>query len=109
MTKKDAAELSKNISQQAQIINIFNEYKNSGVKPFFLWRLYFADVFDKKNGFDIVIANPPYISTKGEHSTPKAALKKYYGFADDLYSHFFFRSFEILKPKFYYIRYVFDY
>lgn len=99
MTKKDTVELSKNISQQAQIINIFNEYKNSGVKPFFLWRLYFADVFDKKNGFDIVIANPPYISTKGEHSTPKAALKKYYGFADDLYSHFFFRSFEILKPE----------
>lgn len=99
MTKKDAAELSKNISKQAQIMNIFNEYKKSGVKPFFLWRLYFADVFDKKNGFDIVIANPPYISTKGEHSTPKAALKKYYGFADDLYSHFFFRSFEILKPN----------
>lgn len=99
MTKKDAAELLKNISKQAQIINIFNEYKNSGVKPFFLWRLYFADVFDKKNGFDIVIANPPYISTKGEHGTPKAALKKYYGFADDLYSHFFFRSFEILKPE----------
>ena len=99
MTKKDAAELSKNISKQAQIIYIFNEYKNSGVKPFFLWKLYFADVFDKKDGFDIVIANPPYISTKGEHSTPKAALKKHYGFADDLYSHFFFRSFEILKPK----------
>jgi len=99
MTKKDVAELSKNISMQAQIMNIFNEYKKSGIKPFFLWKLYFAGVFDKKNGFDIVIANPPYISTKGEHSTPKAALKKYYGFADDLYSHFFFRSFEILKPE----------
>ncbi|MEA3429626.1 MAG: N-6 DNA methylase [Thermodesulfobacteriota bacterium] len=99
ITKKDADELSKNISKQAQIMNIFNEYKKSGIKPFFLWKLYFADVFDKKNGFDIVIANPPYISTKGEHSTPKAALKKHYGFADDLYSHFFFRSFEILKPE----------
>lgn len=28
-------------------------------KPFFLWHLYFADVFEK-GGFDIVIGNPPY-------------------------------------------------
>ena len=28
-------------------------------KPFFLWHLYFADVF-QKGGFDIIIANPPY-------------------------------------------------
>ena len=29
-------------------------------KPFFLWYLYFADVFEN-GGFDIVIGNPPYI------------------------------------------------
>lgn len=29
-------------------------------KPFFLWKLYFAEVFED-GGFDIVIANPPYI------------------------------------------------
>lgn len=29
-------------------------------KPYFLWHLYFMDVFDK-GGFDIVIGNPPYI------------------------------------------------
>lgn len=29
-------------------------------KPFFLWHLYFAEVF-QKGGFDIVIGNPPYI------------------------------------------------
>ena len=28
-------------------------------KPFFLWHLFFADVF-QEGGFDIVIANPPY-------------------------------------------------
>jgi len=31
------------------------------VKPFFAWKLYFAEVFQGDNpGFDIVIANPPY-------------------------------------------------
>jgi len=29
------------------------------VRPFFPWKLYFAEVFDK-GGFDIVIGNPPY-------------------------------------------------
>src|SRR5205814_218386 len=30
-------------------------------KPFFLWRLHFAEVFQQRDGFDVVIANPPYI------------------------------------------------
>jgi len=31
------------------------------IKPFFAWKLYFAEVFQGENaGFDIVIANPPY-------------------------------------------------
>ncbi len=29
--------------------------------PFFLYRLHFASVFEEKDGFDIVIANPPYV------------------------------------------------
>ncbi|MCK4446816.1 MAG: N-6 DNA methylase, partial [Candidatus Marinimicrobia bacterium] len=32
------------------------------IKPFFLWNLYFSEVFHKKGGFDVVIANPPYIT-----------------------------------------------
>lgn len=30
------------------------------IKPFFLWNLYFSEVFHNKGGFDVVIANPPY-------------------------------------------------
>ena len=30
------------------------------IKPFFLWNLYFSEVFHDKSGFDVVIANPPY-------------------------------------------------
>lgn len=36
------------------------EFKRSNTKPFFLWRLNFADVFEDRGGFDVVIANPPY-------------------------------------------------
>ena len=38
------------------------EFKRSNTKPFFLWKLNFADVFEDNGGFDVVIANPPYIS-----------------------------------------------
>lgn len=42
------------------------QYKKNKSKPFFLWRLYFSDVFNRENpGFDIVIANPPYVFTRG--------------------------------------------
>jgi TaqI-like C-terminal specificity domain/Eco57I restriction-modification methylase len=30
-------------------------------KPFFLWWLHFSDIKQKRGGFDIVIANPPYV------------------------------------------------
>jgi hypothetical protein len=37
------------------------EYKKLNEKPFFLWRLWFMNIFRRENsGFDIVIANPPY-------------------------------------------------
>jgi hypothetical protein len=32
------------------------------IKPFFLWNLYFSEVFHNKGGFDVVIANPPYFN-----------------------------------------------
>lgn len=38
------------------------EFKKTNIKPFFLWKLHFSDVFKEKGGFNVVIANPPYIS-----------------------------------------------
>ncbi|WP_298071816.1 N-6 DNA methylase [uncultured Bacteroides sp.] len=66
-------------------------------KPFFLWHLYFADVF-QKGGFDIVIGNPPY----GANIDASAEiLKKTYprtshGYID-VYKFFFDRSLSLLQ------------
>lgn len=67
-------------------------------KPFFIWHLEFSEVFEN-GGFDIVIGNPPYISTKGVDAKDKPALKEEYGFADDTYSHFYFLGFNLLKDN----------
>lgn len=49
------------------------QYKKNKAKPFFLWKLYFAEVFQRDNpGFDVVIANPPYVDSETMvKNTPK--------------------------------------
>ena len=64
-----------------------------------------ADFFDSEwmfgisDGFDVVIANPPYVSTKGISENDKELLKKCYGFVDDLYNHFYFKGMELLEDS----------
>jgi hypothetical protein len=38
-------------------------------KPFFIWKLEFIDVFEGKGGFDVVIANPPYLEARSPEFT----------------------------------------
>ncbi|WP_186295070.1 Eco57I restriction-modification methylase domain-containing protein [Streptococcus salivarius] len=47
--------------------------------------------------FDAVIGNPPYVGTKKRSAGDKKALENEFGFADDLYNHFFFKGINLLK------------
>ena len=71
----------------------WNPYDQNASSPFFdpEW------MFGMEEGFDVVIGNPPYISTKGVSVDFKKALENQFGFADDTYNHFFFRGNELLK------------
>lgn len=70
------------------------------VKPFFAWKLYFAEVFHEKEGFDIVIANPPYIK---EYINRKAfdgvRSSSYYMGKMDIWYLFACQSIDYLKDK----------
>jgi len=48
-------------------------------RPFFPWQLYFAEVFTEKNGFDIIITNPPYIGQKGNKEKFQEIAKAKFG------------------------------
>jgi hypothetical protein len=65
----------------------------------FDFNVYFSEVFHLKGGFDVVIGNPPYVSTKGVSENDKKALTQQFGFADDLYNHFYFKGIQLLKEK----------
>ena len=53
-------------------------------------------MFGIKEGFDILIANPPYISTKGVSTADKKLFEAEFGFSDDTYNLFFFKGFSLL-------------
>ncbi|MFD2915837.1 Eco57I restriction-modification methylase domain-containing protein [Psychroserpens luteus] len=73
----------------------------------FDWRLDFPEILNpivnENTGFDIVIANPPYLGEKGNkelfQDVKKGFLKKHYKAKMDLFYFFFHISFDMLKEK----------
>lgn len=72
-------------------------------RPFFPWQLYFAEVFAEKEGFDIVLANPPYIGESGHkeifHEVKKGGLLKYYYGKMDYFYFFFHLALNLGRNK----------
>ncbi len=68
-------------------------------KPFFLWRLHFGEVFQQRGGFDVVIANPPYVRHEEIKEFKPAFKRTFECFAGtaDLFVFFYERSVKLLR------------
>ncbi len=55
--------------------------------------------FNNKKKYDAIIGNPPYLGTKSLGKEYLNKIKKVYGFTDDLYSLFIFKSIPLLKEN----------
>lgn len=81
------------------------KYKKTNSKPFFLWELYFFEVFQKENpGFDIVIGNPPYVGEKGNKELFRKFRssnwgKKFYNTKMDIFYYFYHKGIDICRKK----------
>ena len=69
-------------------------------KPYFLWHLFFPEVFDKQ-GFDIIIANPPYLQLA--RIPAEAAQYQREGYdtfekTGDIYGLFYEQGVRLLRP-----------
>jgi len=82
------------------------EFKKSNIKPFFLWKLHFSEVF-QRGGFNIVIANPPYVSyglrggqkmTSQEKNILREAFPNSAEYKISLYVLFMDKAIQIAKP-----------
>jgi adenine-specific DNA-methyltransferase len=81
-------------------IEKISKLRRKNIKPFFAWKLEFADVFKNKGGFDVVIGNPPYVK---EYTDKKAfdGLRKspYYMGKMDLWYFFGCYGIDLLKNR----------
>ena len=80
----------------------FEQIKKARSKPFFLWKLYFSDVFQENGGFDIVIANPPYVSSWNMGNDYKDYYLNHFKSAVghyDLYVLFFEKALNIIRNR----------
>ena len=83
--------------------DLLAKLKRTRVRPFFLWKLQFAEVFgDKeKKGFDIVIANPPYVRQEDIKELKPLLKENYrvYSGAADLLCYFYELGFRLLHQN----------
>ena len=85
-------EFSPKIEKELSVLDIPND-------QFFLWHIYFKEVFDQ-GGFDIVIGNPPYIELQDLGEINKVYKKcgfETYNSSGDIYCLFTEHGFNILK------------
>lgn len=101
--EKTIATLEAEIEDMQQALKDIKPLLKKDEKPWFMWHLYFKDVFDK-GGFDIVIGNPPYIRQESITDI-KSYLEKIdgkpnyevYNSTSDIYTYFFELGHKILK------------
>ena len=101
--------INKQLETQAYNPEILRELRTINLaenNKFFLWHTWFGDVFSRedKNGFDIVIGNPPYIGEKGHKEIFRPAkadihLGQYYLGKMDYFYFFFHLAFNMLSPN----------
>lgn len=98
--KKQLEKVTQERNKLQQQANELREMFKKQEFNFFLWHLWFQDVF-QQGGFDIVIANPPYIEHKKLKHIAKELKHKYevYSQSSDLSVYFFELAFVLLKKN----------
>lgn len=95
------AEIRKSLNDESKSIE---EQARTPI-PFFDWHIIFADIFSpatKQGGFDIVIGNPPYVSSKAIPKKDKAIFQKIFLTAKgqyDLFCLFIEKSFSLCHSQ----------
>jgi len=84
-----------------QIDKLISQITNSHKD--FDFEIYFSEIFHEKKGFDVVIANPPYIDYRKIEKNTKKVISKYrvagHSKMINLYLYFFERGLELLSPN----------
>jgi hypothetical protein len=91
------ADLNKIQATKANLLKI----QETDERPYFLWHLYFMDVFEQ-GGFDVMIGNPPYIQLQKmgkETDILQEAGFETFARTGDIYCLFYEKGFDLLKKN----------
>lgn len=84
----------------SRLMDNIREYDPDIADVKFDFHTHFSEVFHEKNGFDVVIANPPYVrqeSIKDLKTDLSKAFPGFYCGTADLYTYFYKRGIDLLK------------
>jgi len=96
---KEIAKRQKQLENKGKARQNLLKFEETDERPYFLWHLYFMDVFEQ-GGFNVMIGNPPYIQLS---SIPEDADKyaeanfDTYTRTGDIYCLFYEKGFDMLK------------
>lgn len=100
-TEKEIEKRKKQLEQKGEARKKLLAFEHTDERPYFLWHLFFMDVFEK-GGFDVIIGNPPYIQLqkmgKDADILQDAGFKTFKR-TGDIYTLFYEKGIDILKDK----------
>jgi type I restriction-modification system DNA methylase subunit len=86
----DETDAKKKAALKQKIDNLINQLTNG--KKIFDFEIYFSEVFHRRGGFDVMLANPPYVGEKGHKEifdqVHRGVLKRFYQGQMDLFYFF---------------------
>lgn len=98
-TEKEIEKRKKQLEQKGEARKKLIAFEHTDERPYFLWHLFFMDVFEK-GGFDVIIGNPPYIQLqkmgKNADILQDAGFKTFLR-TGDIYCLFYEKGIDILK------------
>lgn len=98
--KTEKKEIGNLTLKLGKLSDVYTAIQRGDPLPFFLYRLHFFEVFRERGGFDIVLANPPYVRqeliTDQKHALKVAFPEVYHGVAD-LFVYFYARALNLLR------------
>ena len=98
-TEKEIETRKKLLTQKGEARQKLLDFANTDESPYFLWHLFFMDVFEN-GGFDVMIGNPPYIQLqKMGKDTDILQEEKFDTFkrTGDIYTLFYEKGIKLLK------------
>jgi hypothetical protein len=100
-TEKEIEKRKKQLEQKGEARKKLLAFEHTDERPYFLWHLFFMDVFEN-GGFDVIIGNPPYIQL--QKMGKDASILEEVGFetfaqTGDIYCLFYEKGYQLLKQK----------